>query len=111
MAQPPHGEAQLGRSFDDPGRPLGAELLERTVALNDLDLLANRVKAVAVLRKAEEFLYTNNPSPNEPGGVHRALELASGRTGLLPGEYAAIVADDPDLQELERRVIEWATAR
>jgi hypothetical protein len=94
-----------GRSFDDAHKPLGAELLVETASMDDLDLLADRTKAVAVLRKAEEFLYTHNPGADEPGGVHRALELAAGRTGIEYAEYTRIVRRDPALQELERRVV------
>jgi hypothetical protein len=97
-----------GRSFDDSHKPLGTELLVQTAATHDLELLADRTKVVAVLRKAEEFLYTQNPGIKEPGGFHRALELAAGRAGLEFPEYVRIVRGDPALQELERRVLETA---
>ncbi len=99
-----------GRSFEDPSKPLGSELLEQTVATHDLELLANRTKAVAVLRKAEEFLYNHIPGAEEPGGVHRALELAAGRLGLTYAEYASIVKHDAELQRLERQVVDDALA-
>ena len=100
-----------GRAFDDTSKPLGYDLLDRTLELHDLELLANRTKAVAVLRKAEEFLYTGNPSAHEPGGIHRALELAAGRVGIRYDEYTSIVKDDPELQELQKLVVDDARAR
>jgi hypothetical protein len=106
--QPPH---IVGRDFVDERKPLGYELLDRTLETHDLELLANRTKAVAVLRKAEEFLYTHNPGANEPGGVHRALELAAGRVGVEYPEYVKIVKRDPELQRIEREVIDDARAR
>jgi hypothetical protein len=106
--QQPH---VVGRSFQHPEKPLGYELLDRTLDTHDLELLANRTKAVAILRKAEEFFYTHNPGANEPGGVHRALELAAGRMGLKYEEYARIVKNDAELQALEREVLEDARGR
>ena len=66
---------------------------------------------MAVLRKAEEFLYTGNPSPHEPGGVHRALELAAGRLGITYAEYARIVKGDGELEGLQQQVVDDALAR
>ncbi len=100
-----------GRAFDDYSKPLGYDLLDRTLELHDLELLANRTKGVAVLRKAEEFLYTGNPSAHEPGGVHRALELAAGRVGITYAEYAAILKGDAELQALQQQVVDDAMAR
>jgi hypothetical protein len=108
MAPQPH---RAGRAFDDPRKPLGKDVLERTMATHDLDLLANRTKAIAVLRKAEEFLYAHNPGPSEPGGIHRALELAAGRIGLTYAEYRALVRGDSELEHLEREVVDDARAR
>jgi hypothetical protein len=102
---------RVGRAFDDPRKPLGYDVLERTMATHDLDLLANRTKAIAVLRKAEEFLYTHNPGPSEPGGVRRALELAAGRVGLTYDEFSALVRGDSELEHLEREVVDDARAR
>lgn len=100
-----------GRSFDDPSRPLGAELLDVESPPDDTEFVAKRAKAVAILRKAEEFMRTNNPSPSTPQGMIRALELAAGRMGLKLAEYDAIVKEDPPLQELERQVLEDARRR
>ncbi|HEY8075032.1 MAG TPA: hypothetical protein VIF62_13005 [Labilithrix sp.] len=100
-----------GRAFDDTSKPLGYDLLDRTLELHDLELLANRTKGVAVLRKAEEFLYSGNPSAHEPGGIHRALELASARVGIRYDEYVAIMKSDPELQELQKLVIDDALSR
>jgi hypothetical protein len=66
---------------------------------------------VAILRKAEEFFYTHNPSPHEPYGVRRGLELAAGRMGLKLEDYEAIVRSDPEIAELQRLVIEDAKRR
>lgn len=101
----------VGRSFQHPDKPLGYELLDRTLETHDLELLANRTKAVAILRKAEEFLYTHNPGVDEPGGFHRALELAAGRMGLKYEEYVRIVKNDAELQLLEREVLDDARLR
>ncbi len=106
-----HASHPAGRAFDDYSKPLGYDLLDRTVETHDLELLANRTKAVAVLRKAEEFLYTGNPSAHEPGGVQRALELAAGRLGLSFEEYARLVKGDPELEVLQQEVVDDALAR
>ena len=110
-----------GRSFDHPDRPLGEDAIESApeiganieagvygrAAVGDArgPGLADRAKAVSVLRKAEEFMATNNPSPRTPAGMRRALELAAGRVGLTIQEYEDIVRADPELQELERKVL------
>lgn len=102
----PVNPAPPGRSPDNPVRPLGEELLE----VSDLPRarVADRAKAVAVLRKADEFMRTENPAPTDSQGRRRALELAAGRIGVLFDEYVRIVRSDPDLAALERRVIESA---
>jgi hypothetical protein len=115
-----HEKRKPGRSFDDPRRPLGQELLENAhdVGANleggvygraEGDAkdtgVADRAKAIAVLRKAEELMATDNPSPRTPEGMRRALELAAGRVGLTIDEYDAILAADPELAELQRRVL------
>ena len=104
-----------GRSFDDPSKPLGKDIVERAhdVGANleggaygraedgakDTGV-ADRAKAVGVLRKTEEFLASNNPSDPQ-----RALELAAGRVGLTFEEYRAIVDADHELQALEAKVL------
>jgi hypothetical protein len=117
-----------GRSFDDPSRPLGEEIVEEATEDDNAPLeegiygraktahppsghgagVAERAKAVAVLRKAEEFLYTSNPPPTD---MRRALELAAGRIALTIEEYDRIVESDEELQALERKVLEDAAQR
>jgi hypothetical protein len=116
-----------GRSFDDGNRPLGQELLEHSSATatpikEDFTKrevqaatthggVAERAKAIAVLRKAEELFETDNPGPHTEKSLHRALELAAGRVGLTIGEYNALVKGDPELVELERKVLASARSR
>jgi hypothetical protein len=99
---PSHDARPPGRDFDDPRKPLGAEFLDHSAP----ESVADRTKAVAILRKAEEFMRTNNPPATDMAGARRALELAAGRMGLKIGEYDAIVREDPELQALEQRVLE-----
>lgn len=61
------------------------------------DLVANRAKAIGVLRKAEEFV--TNQDPPEP---LRALELAAGRCGVKYDEYRAMIESDVELAKLEQ---------
>lgn len=121
----PKEDRPAGRSFDDPSRPLGAELLEQSEESSPTDttvygraargapynVVAERAKAVAVLRKAEELMRTGNPAPTSAVETRRALELAAGRVGLTLREYEDVVRGDPALVELERRVIADAIAR
>lgn len=123
----PPADRAPGRSFEDPSRPLGEELVERAEPISSQPeggiygraaeygprpvSVADRAKAVGVLRKAEEFMRTHNPDPSTPPGMHRAIELAAGRSGLSLAEYEAIVRHDPELAELERRVLEDALRR
>jgi hypothetical protein len=64
------------------------------------DTVANRAKAIGVIRKAQEFLSTSNPSDPK-----RALELAAGRLGLTYDEYKKLVDADPELADLERSLV------
>ena len=104
-----------GRSFEDPSKPLGKDIVERGAEVGaNLEGgvygraedgakdtgVADRAKAVAVLRKAEEFMATSNPSDPQ-----RALELGAGRVGLTIEEYRAIVDADHELQALEAKVL------
>jgi hypothetical protein len=114
-----------GRAFDDPSQPLGADLIanapaDRSYVVYDHATpheypephgVSDRAKAVAVLRKAEELMRTNNPAPINARMTRRALELAAGRIGISLHEYDALVTGDPGLEELERRVIADAIAR
>ncbi|MBX3187873.1 MAG: universal stress protein [Labilithrix sp.] len=124
-------ERPPGRSFVDPSRPLGAELLERSAPTSppteenfrdrarqaadqaeaDRRGVAERAKVIGVLRKAEELMSTSNPPPNNEVDARRALELAGGRLGLTYPEYRAITDADPELVELERRVLNDARRR
>lgn len=104
-----------GRSFEDHSKPLGKDIVERAhdVGANleggvygraeggakDTGV-ADRAKAVAVLRKAEEFMAHDNPTDPQ-----RALELGAGRVGLTIEEYRRIVAADDELQALEAKVL------
>jgi hypothetical protein len=121
--QPPPEARQPGRSFEDPQKPLGAELLEHsgassTSASEDFRSreaqagarpkgVAERAKVIAVLRKLEELVADRN-LPHGHHTLPRALELAAGRVGLTVREYEALVRGDPELVDLERRVLEAA---
>jgi hypothetical protein len=120
-----------GRSFEHPERPFGDELLEQSMPSNEspeggfygrssvgaphegarVHGVAERAKAIAVMRKADELMATDNPPATSPENVRRALELASGRVGLKIEEYDALVRGDPELVQLERQVIENALRR
>lgn len=116
-------ERKPGRSFEDPNRPLGDELLARSPtsppvkedfrtreqqAVEAGHGVAERAKAIAVLRKAEELMAERNPPAYGDAALRRALELAAGRVGLTIGEYDGLVKGDEELMELERKVIENA---
>jgi hypothetical protein len=111
----PEENRKPGRSFDDPSKPMGTDIVERAhdVGANleggvygraedgsKYTGVADRAKAVSVLRKAEEFLAHDNPSDPQ-----RALELAAGRIGLTYDEYRRIVDADHELQALEAKVL------
>lgn len=123
----PQQERKPGRSFDDPSKPLGEDLLARTPASNvqpnddfrsreaQADMPRNgpaeRAKAVAVLRKLEELVAADNPPVYGEATLRRAHELAAGRVGLTFPEYEALVRGDAELVELERKVLDAARAR
>lgn len=123
MRQPTPQELQdrkPGRSFDDPSRALGDEILAHSgpsdPAANEdfrsreaqADMpyngVAERAKAISVLRKVEEFLATNNPGADDEESLQRCFELAAGRVGLTIGEYEALVKGDSELEALETKV-------
>jgi hypothetical protein len=120
------GERQPGRSFEDPTKPLGAELLDRsgpstTSAHEDFRArevqagtrpkgVAERATVIGVLRKMEELVAEGN-LPTGQETVRRALELAAGRAGLTIGEYEALVRGDAELVDLERKVLEAASVK
>ena len=112
---------QPGRSFENPDRPLGEEILEHsgpssTSASEDFRSrekqaaarhkgVAERAKVIAVLRKLEDLVAERN-LPHGQETPRRALELAAGRVGLTLAEYQALVSGDPELVELEQKVLE-----
>lgn len=115
-----------GRSFDDPKRPMGEGLLERsgqssTVAEDfrsreaqadtPTQGVAERAKAIGVLRKCEELIMDNNPGATDEATLRRCLELAAGRVGLTIGEYEALVKGDPELLQMESNVMEAARSK
>lgn len=120
-------ERKPGRSFDDPSKPLGDTLLERsgpsdTHAREDFrsreaqadtphNGIAERAKVVAVLRKADELICDANPPVHDEAALRRALELAAGRVGLTIAEYGALVRGDAELEALELQVLDAARAK
>jgi hypothetical protein len=107
-----------GRDFTDPDKPLGADVIERGGENIDRESgiyghthahnihggagVADRAHAVAVMRKAEELMATDNPPPED---FRRALELAAGRVGLTIEEYDDLIASDDELADLEHKVL------
>jgi hypothetical protein len=120
-------ERKPGRSFEDPRKPLGDALLERsgpsdTHAREDFrsreaqaDMphkgISERAKVVAVLRKADELICDANPPCHDEASLRRAVELAAGRVGLTIQEYHALVRGDAELEALERQVLDAARAK
>ena len=114
-------ERHPGRSFTDPRRPLGADMIERSDPQGgDLDEgiygravvhyrfgrgVSERAKGVAVLRKAEELMASGIPSGDTEEGQRRALELAAARCGVRIEEYDRLVAGDEELQILQAAVM------
>lgn len=127
MSQPPSAQDRKpGRSFDDPNQPLGQGILDRSAASSHtqedftsreqqsnkpVNGVAERAKAISVLRKFEELTFDNNPAPQDEAGIRRALELAAGRVGLTIEEYETLVKGDVELTELERKVLDAARAK
>jgi|GEM_PF-3462935 len=116
-------ERKPGRSFDDPSKPLGQDILERSQASDVIheDLrdraeqaatqpngVAERAKAIAVLRKFEELVATDNIPVDAEDDVQRALELACGRVGLTYKEFRALVDGDQEIMDLERKCVSAA---
>jgi hypothetical protein len=114
-------ERQPGRSFTEPRRPLGEDLIERgdphggdpeegvygraSEHFRHGHGVAERAKGVSVLRKAEELMASGNPSGATEDGRRRAIELACGRCGVLVEEYDRYVADDEELRSLHATVM------
>jgi hypothetical protein len=120
-------ERKPGRSFTDPSRPLGQELLERA-GLHGGDPeegvygraaehyrvghgVPERAKCVAVLRKADELMAENNPPGDTDENQRRALELACGRCGVRVEEYDRLVDGDEEVRALEAVVLDAAYRR
>jgi hypothetical protein len=120
-------ERKPGRSFTDPSRPLGEELIERADP-NGGDPeegvygrapehfkaghgVPERAKCVAVLRKADELMAENNPPGDTELNQRRALELACGRCGVKVEEYDKMVDGDEEVKSLEALVLEAAFQR
>jgi hypothetical protein len=125
----PTPSRQPGRSFTNPNRPLGEDMIERADPIGSMDPergiygravadhvehrpgVPERAKAVAVLRKAEELMASGNPSGDTEDGRRRALELAAGRCGVHMDEYDRIVDADDEVQALQAAVFEAARQR
>lgn len=95
-----------GRSFENHKKPLGEDLLDAAVQPGSGVSVTERAKAVAVLRKADEFMATENPPPDDARSIRRAVELAAGRVGVHLAEFDDIVRRDPEIAALERRLFE-----
>jgi hypothetical protein len=115
-----------GRSFTDPNRPLGEDLIERADphggdpeegvygrAPEHFRIghgVPERAKGVAVLRKAEELMASGNPRGDTEDGRRRAIELACGRCGVRIEEYDRYLSGDEELQSLHAAVMAAAAA-
>ena len=133
MKEPSQEEQQRkpGRSFEDPSRPLGEELLAhskqgvaptvedfrsrvaqaREQAAADRYGVAERAKVIGVLRKAEELMAAPNRPPQSEAELQRVLELAAHDVGLKLGEYRALMTGDDELADLEKKVLDDARRR
>jgi hypothetical protein len=89
----------------DPKRPLGADLLEHTSPAH----LADRAKAVAVLRRAAELVQFSSHIETEHG-LQEVMRRAALDVGVKPEEYREIVRRDSDLQELESGFLDTVRA-
>lgn len=124
---PPASERKPGRSFTDPRKPLGDDLIERSDPEGgDRDEsfygrasdhfksghgVADRARCVAVLRKAEELMASGNPAGDTEEGRRKALELAAGRCGVKIDEYDRVIDDDEELRSLQAAVMNAAEQR
>lgn len=95
-----------GQVFDDPRRPLGAELLERSSPRQ----LPDRAKAIAVMRRADELVKYCEPECESEPRLQHVMDLAARDVGLRPEEYRGIIQNDVELRELERRVLDGIRA-
>lgn len=118
--QKPDADRKPGRSFDDPSKPLGDGIIQRSAQSGTVpeDLssreaqaatahngVAERAKVIAVLRKFEELIADENPPVREEPKLQHSLDLACGRVGLTRPEYNALVKGDAELETLEAKVI------
>ncbi|HVJ93488.1 MAG TPA: hypothetical protein VM580_26990 [Labilithrix sp.] len=118
---------KVGRSFVEPRRPLGADLLDRTdprggdpeeglygrATTQDRSGhgLPERAKCIAVLRKADELMAEGNPPGDTEQGRRRALELACGRCGVKVEEFERMMHGDEELEALYATLMEAAALR
>jgi hypothetical protein len=125
--QMPTNERKPGRSFTDPSRPLGEDVIARAdpeggdpeqgvYGRGDAHRhvhhgVPERAKCVAVLRKAEELMASGNPRGDTEHGQRRALELAAGRVGITIAEYDRLRDGDEEIQSLEAAVLDAARRR
>ncbi len=115
-----------GRSFEDPRKPMGEEILAHSgpskqpeedfrgrdhQAAASQHGVAERAKTISVLRKVEELISEDDPPANDEAGLRTALELAAGRVGLTIEEYHSLVKGDPEVEDLERKVLDAARAK
>ncbi len=128
----PEADRQLldrkpGRSFTDPQRPLGEELIARADPhggdpeeevygrapehYREGHGVPERAKCVAVLRKADELMAEANPPGDTDENQRRALELACGRCGVRVEEYDRLVDGDEEVKALEALVLDSAYRR
>ena len=112
-----------GRSFEDPRKPMGEEILAHSGASKPAEEdfrsredqaaasqhgVAERAKAISVLRKVEELISEEDPPANDEAGLCTAMKLAAGRVGLTIEEYHSLVKGDPEVEDLERKVLDGA---
>jgi hypothetical protein len=70
------------------------------------DHATRREKAITALHEAVDELRRGGAAPGDRDAVARAIAAACDSEGISPQEYAAIIAADPDLQELERAALD-----
>jgi hypothetical protein len=124
-------ERKPGRSFEDPSRPLGEVLLERSKlgvaptvedfrsrvaqareqGVADRGGVAERAKVIGVLRKAEELMAASKHAPQSEADLERSLDVAAHDVGLTLGEYRALMEGDAEVVALEKQVLDDARRR
>lgn len=121
--QSPNADRKPGRSFDDPSKPLGDGIIQRSAQSETVpeDMrsreeqsatthngVAERAKVIAVLRKFEELIADENPPVREESKLQCSLDLACGRVGMTRPEYDGLVKGDGELEALEAKVVAFA---